>query len=131
MFLKKPPQFVPTARNAQVVRELYESAAELRRVGITGFVLVELTVGRDGAVEAANAVMPRGLENATAISIDQSTGEVLPPLPPHTLHPDLCRIAERAARNLEFRPASFLGIPVPYRGYRHGFSFDAEVAADQ
>jgi hypothetical protein len=41
--------------------------------------------------------------------------------------PELCRVAEAAARKLRFRPATVVGRPVRYRGYRYGFSFDSSV----
>ena len=86
MFLKRPPVPLPTTETAEAVREAYAATAELRRHGVTGYVLLKLTVGRDGSVESAKAIMPVTLpfERIEVISIDAATGEVLPALPPHT-----------------------------------------------
>ncbi len=130
MFFKKPPELLRTPETLEAVREAFESTRELRRNGVTGFVLLKLTVAPDGSVESAKAVLPPswlvGREHPDGV--DETTGEKLPPPPRHTLHPDLCRAAERAAEGYRFRPGTLLGHPVRYRGLRHGFSFDAETA---
>ena len=126
MFFKKPPILLGTSQNAAAVREAFEATAELRRRGVTGFVLVKLTIGSTGTVESARTIMPPAVPwtRGQVIAIDTATGEELPAPPPHTLQPDLCRAAETAARKLQFQPATLLGRSVRYRGYRHGFSFD-------
>jgi hypothetical protein len=128
MFIKKPPKLLDTQERAEAVREAYDSTRDLRRNGTTGFVLLALTVGKDGSVESARAVMPPkwAADRVRVVATDVETGAVLPPPPPHTLHPDLCRVAEAAARSYQFQPATLLGRPVRYRGYRSGFSFPAD-----
>jgi hypothetical protein len=128
MFIRTPPTLLDTPDSRRAVRQAYESTREVRRAGVTGFVLLKLTVGRDGSVETARAIMPPrwAAKRVRAIAVDADTGSVLPPAPPHTLHPDLCRAAEEAALRCSFQPATLFGRPVRYRGYRHGFSFPPE-----
>ncbi len=130
MFFKKPPKLLRTPETLGAVREAFESTRELRRNGVTGFVLLKLTVAPDGSVESAKAILPPSwlLGRAGVEALDEVTGEKLPAPPRHTLDPDLCRAAEKAAAGYRFRPGTLLGHPVRYRGLRHGFSFDAETA---
>lgn len=128
MFGKNPPTLLDTPGNAQAMREAYDSTRDLRRNGTTGFVLLTLTVRKDGTVESARTVMPPewAAERTQVVAIDDASGTLLPSPPPHTLQPELCRAAEEAACRFIFRPATLFGRAVRYRGYRHGFSFPAD-----
>lgn len=128
MFFKKPPTLLNTPGSDQAIRQAYDSTRDFRRNGVTGFVLLTLTVAKDGTVESARAIMPPkwAAERTEVVAIDAASGTVLPPPPPHTLHTELCRAAEDAARTYRFQPATLFGRPVRYRGYRHGFSFPAD-----
>jgi hypothetical protein len=125
---KKPPTLLDSPESAEAVREAYDSTRAIRQAGTTGFVLLTLTVGKDGRVESARAIMPPkfAAERVRVVATDAETGAVLPPPPPHTLHPELCRAAEKAAQKYKFEPATFFGRPVRYRGYRSGFDFPSD-----
>lgn len=120
------PTLLDTPENSQAVREAFEATADLRAQSVTGFVLVEIDVREDGTVQNVKAILPPPTDyDVMAYGLDAATGEPMGSVPPHTLHPALCQAAERAALKYQFAPAVRDGFPVPYDGYRIGFSFEA------
>ena len=128
MFPMKPPELLVGGEYRAAAEEAYAATAELRRGGVTGFVLVKCTIAKDGTVEDARAIMPpkSAQDQVQVIAVDASTGQELRPPPPHTLHPELCKAAEMAVRKYRFRPATLFGIPIRYRRMRLGFAFDID-----
>jgi hypothetical protein len=55
MPVRKPPTLLDTPERAEAAREAYHSTRDVRRNGITGFVLLELTVAKDGNVESVRS----------------------------------------------------------------------------
>lgn len=111
----------PLGDLASILARHYPS--DLRAEDASGFVLLSVDIDAEGHVQQAKAVRQLRVPGITAVAIleDAAGGTTRhSPDPSSVPHPSLREAAERAIREVQFRPASLNGQAVPFWDLRLG-----------